>query len=441
MYLYADSQGVPGSIVTVVVTLVLAFVVLGKLMEQSGSTVFFTDSAMRLMAHRRGGAAKVAIVASGAFGMINGSTVSNVMSTGLVTIPLMKRSGFPASVAAAVEAVASNGGQLAPPVMGATAFLIAEFLEIDYAQVAIAGAMPALLYFLVLFLQVDGIAQRLGLAPLPKQSGPPFLALLKANWSLVAPLALLLILLFAFEMDAARAALVSSGALLALAALRDRTLLAPRSLRELVCDSGTNLLPILLIGAAAGVIVGVLNSTGLGFQLSLALAALGESLGLFPMLLLTAALSIVLGMGMPTAAVYLVLSVVLAPALVGFGVHPLAAHLFLFYFGALSMLTPPVAVASFVAAGLAEANFWRTSVDALKLAAAAYVLPFLWIYNSAVILDGTLSQIAAAVALLTAAMVLLARGLSAGPERRLVSLAQVAAAAAVSIFIAWLGQQ
>jgi TRAP transporter 4TM/12TM fusion protein len=439
MYLYADSQGVPGSIVTVVVTLVLAFVVLGKLMEQSGSTTFFTDVAMRLMAHRRGGAAKVAIVASGAFGMINGSTVSNVMSTGLVTIPLMKRSGFPPSVAAAVEAVASNGGQLAPPVMGATAFLIAEFLELDYAQVAIAAALPALLYFVVLFVQVDGIARRLGLTPLPKEAGPPLGGLFAANWALVLPLALLLVLLFAFEMDAARAALLSAGALLGLAALRNPTLLSPASLRELLCGSGANLLPILLIGAGAGVVVGVLNVSGLGFQLSLGLAAFGESLGLFAMLVLTAALSIVLGMGMPTAAVYLVLSVVLAPALVEFGVPPLAAHLFLFYFGALSMLTPPVAVASFVAAGLAETSFWRTSLDGLRLAAAAYVLPFLWIYNPAIILDGTPVQIAATVALLVAATVLLARGLAAGPAARAAGVAQIAAAAGLGLTIGWLG--
>jgi TRAP transporter 4TM/12TM fusion protein len=439
MYLYADSQGVPGFIVRVVVTLVLAFVVLGKVMEQSGATGFFTDLAMRLMAHRRGGAAKVSILASGAFGLVNGSTVGNVMSTGLVTIPLMKRSGFPPSVAAAVEAVASNGGQLAPPVMGATAFLIAEFLEIDYSRVVIAAAVPAVLYFLVLFVQVDGIARRLGQKPAAKEQGPPIAALLKRNLSLVLPLALLLVLLFVLEMDAARAALASAGVLLALSALRDRALRSAHSLRELLCGSGANLLPILLIGAGAGLVVGVLASTGLGFQLSLGLAALGQSLGLLPMLVLTAVLSIVLGMGMPTAAVYLVLSVVLAPALVEFGVHPLAAHLFLFYFGALSMLTPPVAVASFVAAGLAEASFWRTSVAALKLAAVAYVIPFLWIYNPAIILDGTPAQIAVTLALLVASAVLLARGLAAGPDARAAGLAQISAAAGVGLLLGWMG--
>jgi TRAP-type uncharacterized transport system fused permease subunit len=185
--------------------------------------------------------------------------------------------------------------------------------------------------------------------------------------------------------------------------------------------------------------VGVLNATGLGFQLSLGLAALSETFGLFAMLVLTAGLSIVLGMGMPTAAVYLVLSVVVAPAFVELGVTPLAAHLFLFYFGALSMLTPPVAVASFVAAGLAEASFWRTSVEALKLAALAYVIPFLWIYNPALILDGTPASIALAVALACAAAVLLARGLVAGPVARVAGSLQVAAALGLCVLICWLG--
>jgi TRAP-type uncharacterized transport system fused permease subunit len=227
--------------------------------------------------------------------------------------------------------------------------------------------------------------------------------------------------------------------LLASAALRRPALLSPASLRALICGSGANVLPILLIGAGAGVVVGVLNASGLGFQLSLALAAFGESLGLLAMLVLTALLSIVLGMGMPTAAVYLVLSVVLAPALIEFGVQPLAAHLFLFYFGALSMLTPPVAVASFVAAGLAETSFWRTSVDGLKLAAAGYVLPFLWIYNPAVILEGTGTEIATTIALLTGAVILLARGLAAGSQARTAGLVQIAAAAAGCLTVGWLG--
>jgi len=253
------------------------------------------------------------------------------------------------------------------------------------------------------------------------------------------PLAVLLVLLFALEADAGFAALIAAALLLGLTALRDPAFRRPAALRALLCGSGADLLPILLIGGGAGIVVGVLNATGLGFQLSLGLAALSETFGLFVMLVLTAALSIVLGMGMPTAAVYLVLSVVVAPAFVELGVAPLAAHLFLFYFGALSMLTPPVAVASFVAAGLAEASFWRTSVDGLKLAAAAYVLPFLWIYNPAVILEGTGTEIATAIALLTGAAILLARGLAAGAQARMAGLVQIAVAAAVCLTVGWLG--
>ncbi|MBN1238972.1 MAG: TRAP transporter large permease subunit, partial [Gammaproteobacteria bacterium] len=257
LYLYADSQGVPGFIVRVVMTIVLAFVVLGKLMEQSGATRFFTDTAMQLMAHRRGGAAKVSIAASGAFGMINGSTVGNVMSTGLVTIPLMKRAGFAAPTAGAIEAVASNGGQLAPPVMGAAAFLIAEFLQIDYAQVAVAAAVPAVLYFLAVFVQVDALAARAGLAGQPVRSERGRgRELLRQHWPLVLPLVALLVMLFVFDVDAARAALTAAALLLALSALRDPRALSIASLRELLCGSGANLLPIVLIGAGAGVVVG-----------------------------------------------------------------------------------------------------------------------------------------------------------------------------------------
>jgi TRAP-type uncharacterized transport system fused permease subunit len=253
------------------------------------------------------------------------------------------------------------------------------------------------------------------------------------------PLGALLVMLFVFELDAARAALLSAGLLLGLATLRNRATLAPANLRELLCDSGANVLPILLIGGAAGVVVGVLNATGLGFQLSIALAMLSDTVGLFAMLVLTAALSIVLGMGMPTAAVYLVLSVVVAPALIELGIQPLAAHLFLFYFGALSMLTPPVAVGSFVAAGLAGANFWQTSVEALKLAALAYVIPFLWIYNPALILAGSPTSIVTAVALTCAAAFLLARGLAAVSAARAAGSAQIAAAAGLFLLVGWLG--
>ncbi|MCC6201836.1 MAG: TRAP transporter fused permease subunit [Gammaproteobacteria bacterium] len=438
LYLYADSEGVPGFIIRVVITLVLAFILLGKLLDDSGATRFFTDLALKLVAHRRGGPAKVAILASGAFGMISGSTVGNIMSTGIVTIPLMKRSGFPAPYAGAIEAVASNGGQIAPPVMGATAFLIAEYLQIDYLSVAAAAAIPAVLYYFVVFVQVDRIAARLGLTGTTTDL-PSAWRIVAANWVFVLPLGLLLYLLLIRNWDPAVAALATAALLLVFITVQHRALPAPRRCWELLTGSGENLLPIVLIGGGAGIVIGVLNSSGLGFQLTLALAELGRDSGLFVMLCLAALIAVILGMGMPTTAVYLVLSVVLAPALADFGVPPLASHLFLFYFGVLSMITPPVAVATFVAAGLAEAGFWRTSLIAMQLSIVAYLVPFLWIYNPALILEGSPMEILLAFATTTGGGFLLARALPLLPIRPITALALAGAGIALGGATVWFG--
>jgi TRAP transporter 4TM/12TM fusion protein len=397
MYLYADTNGVPGQIMTIVGTLVLAFIVLGRLMEVSGAIKFFTDLALALMGGRRGGPAKVAVVASSIFGTINGTTVGNIMSTGMVTIPLMKRTGFKAELAGAIEAVASNGGQLAPPVMGATAFLIAEFLQVTYAEVVIAALLPAVLYYVCLFLQVDAIAVRYGLHGIPKSELPRMLPVLKAGGVFLLPLALLVYLLFWRGYNPALAALIAAFALLVMTTIRKRRFLSAREAADMTVGAGEGMLPLLMIAGGAGVVIGVMNITGLGFSLSIVLSQIGVNSGVFVMLLLTAAISIVLGMGMPTTAIYVVLSVILAPALVEMGISPMAAHMFIFYFGMLSFLTPPVAIASFVAAGLAGGGMWSTSWEALKLAAMAYILPFLWCYNAAFILEGTPLEIAYAL--------------------------------------------
>ncbi len=388
LYLYADSNGIPGLVLSLIISLVLAFVLLGKIMEVTGATGFFTDLSMAWLGHRPGGPAKVAVVASSIFGTISGSTVGNIMSTGIVTIPLMKRFGFKGHQAAAIEAVASNGGQLAPPVMGATAFLIAEFLQIRYVDVVVAAAVPAILYYLVLFMQVEAIATRDGLAGISREELPRARTVLWNGWSYLLPIALLIYLLFGRGFGPALAALASAGFLLVLRVVQKRKLPARGAWGKMMYGTGENLLPLILIGGGAGIIIGVLNFTGLAFSISLILSDLGHSYGLLSMLAVTAFLSILLGMGMPTAAVYIVLSIVLAPALVEMGISPMAAHLFIFYFGLLSMLTPPVAVASYVAASLAGADMWRTSLLAVQLAAMAYLLPFLWIYNPALLLEG-----------------------------------------------------
>jgi len=411
MYVYADTNGVPGQVLQVIGMLVLAFVLLGRLMEVTGAIKFFTDIALAGMGHRRGGPAKVSVVASSIFGSINGTVIGNIMSTGVVTIPLMKRYGFKSHQAGAVEAVASNGGQFAPPVMGATAFLIAEFLQVSYASVALAAVVPAALYYICLFLQIDAIAARHGLHGLSKSELPSGKAALRTGWIFLLPLGVLIYLLFGLGYDPALSAMFSVVALAVLAVIKLRSLLGLGTLKSLLVGTGENMLPLLMIGGGAGIVIGVMNITGLGFSLSLVLSEIGRNAGLFVMLLLTGLISIVLGMGMPTTAIYVVLSVVLAPALVEMGVAPMAAHLFIFYFGLLSFLTPPVAVASYVAAGLAGAGMWKTSWEGLKLSATAYLMPFLWCYNEAFILDG--SPLAIAYVLITSlvAAILLAHAM------------------------------
>ncbi len=251
LYLYADNNGIPGLVLRVVVQLVLAFIILGKLMEVSGATRFFTDLALALMGHKRGGPAKVAVVASSAFGTISGSAVGNIMSTGIVTIPLMKRTGFSAHYAAGIEAVASNGGQIAPPVMGATAFIIAEFLEVPYIDVVIAAAIPAALYYLVLFLQVDATAKRFGLEGLPKAELPKMMPVLMSGWIFVLPFAVLFYFLFWLGFNPGLSAMYAAGALLALSVIRNMRLPSRTEWADFIFGSGENLVPLILIAGGA----------------------------------------------------------------------------------------------------------------------------------------------------------------------------------------------
>ena len=445
MYLYADTNGVPGQVLAVVGRLVLAFIILGKLMEVTGATKFFTDLALAAMGHRRGGPAKVAVVASSIFGSINGTSVGNIMSTGIVTIPLMKNAGFKPHYAAAIEAVASNGGQFAPPVMGATAFLIAEFLQISYTDVVIAAAVPAVLYYVCLFSQVDAIALRDGLHGLPREVLPSGRAELRKGWTFLLPLGLLLYLLFWRGFNPAVAALWAVAALLVLSTVRNRRLPPREAWLDLLVGGGANMLPLLMIAGGAGVVIGIMNVTGLGFSLSLVLTQIGENAGTLAMLMLTGGIAIILGMGMPTAAIYVVLSVILAPAIVDMGVSPMAAHLFIFYFGLLSFLTPPVAIASFVAAGLAGSRMWLTSWVGVQLAAVAYFLPFLWSFNDALLLQGSLLANSYAVGTALVAVLLIARALQTlalGTTASLMSgLAVFGGALVVGSSTVWLGQE
>tara|TARA_R110000850_G_scaffold83702_1_gene179629 strand:+ start:1453 stop:3348 length:1896 start_codon:yes stop_codon:yes gene_type:complete len=393
LYLYADSSGVPGTVVRIIIELVVPFVIFGKLMEIAGGMTFFNNLAMSLMGHRRGGPAKVAVVASSSFGTLSGSTVANIMSTGIMTIPLMKRTGFSPSHASAIEAVASNGAQLMPPVMGATAFIMAEFLDVSYGTIVTAAIIPALLYYLVLFMQIDAIAVRDNIRGLDKSELPNMRETLRQGWIFIFPLAVLIYLMFWQGFNPGIAALYAAGVvLIGYLARYYKEFNLFKFISELR-SVGTEAIPLILIGGAAGAVVGIMNSTGFAFQLSLLLSYVAEQYGLFSMLLLTALVSIVLGMGMPTAAVYIVLITVIAPTVIDLGIEPIAAHMFLFYFGLMSMITPPIAIGSIVAASIGRASMWSTGFYGMKLGIMAYMLPFLWIYNPAILMNGSLIDV------------------------------------------------
>ncbi|MEZ5756584.1 MAG: TRAP transporter fused permease subunit [Emcibacteraceae bacterium] len=412
IYLYSDGSAVLGFILTVAGTLVLGFLVLGQVMQSSGATSFFSDISMSLIGKRRGGPAKVAIIGSSMMGTVSGSTVANIMSTGMVSIPLMKRHGFSGHMAAGIEAVASNGSQLAPPVMGATAFIIAEYLELPYATIVASAIIPALVYYLFLFAQVDFYARDRGMEGLTDDEIPKMRGVLKQGWIFIIPLFILIFFLFVLVYNPAKSALYSTLSLLILSLIRYRKLPNWDLVYNSIIQLGKPFTLLVMICAGAGIIIGVINMSGIGFNLALALSDIGELYGLFAMLVVTAAIAIILGMGMPTSAVYIVVAMLLAPSIADMGVPLIAAHFFVFYFGLVSMLTPPVAIASYAAAGLANSDFRKTSLAALRLGLSAFIMPFYFVYNPGILLIGSWLQIMIASISLIVAGILLARALT-----------------------------
>lgn len=412
IYLYSDGSSVLGFILTVAGTLVLGFLILGQVMQSTGATTFFSDISMAAIGKRRGGPAKVAIVGSSLMGTVSGSTVANIMSTGMVSIPLMKRNGFSGPMAAGIEAVASNGSQLAPPVMGATAFIIAEYLELPYATIVASAILPAAIYYLFLFCQVDFYARDKGMEGLPETQIPKVSDVLKQGWIFILPLFILIFFLFVLVYNPAKSALYSTLSLLILALLKYRKLPKLETIYQSIVMLGKPFTLLVMICAGAGIIIGVINMSGIGFSLALALSDIGELYGLFAMLIVTAIISIILGMGMPTSAVYIVVAMLLAPSIAEMGVPIIAAHFFVFYFGLVSMLTPPVAIASYAAASLAKADIKATSLAGLRLGLSAFIMPFYFIYNPGLLLIGSMQEIIIATLILAVAGVLLARALT-----------------------------
>lgn len=394
IYLTIDANGVLGTALSVATLIVVPFLLFGQLLARCGAADFFNDISLSVMGRYRGGPAKVAVTASALFGSISGSAVGNVVGTGVVTIPMMKRSGFPAHYAGAVEAVASTGGQLVPPIMGAAAFIMADFIGVDYSEVMLAALPSALLYYLAVFINVDLLAAKGNMKRVDEKELPSARASFLIGWHFLIPFAVLFYALFALHQRPERAAIWSIAALVIISAVlgyRGKRI-GLSDLWFVLASAGKAAKDLIIVCAAAGLIIGILNLSGLAFNLTLHIInASGNSVVLLA--LITAVISIVLGMGMPTVGVYILLATLVAPAMVEVGVSVMAAHLFVFYFGLLSMVTPPVALAAFAGANIAEANAWTTSWTAMKLAWTAYIVPFLFIFAPSLLLEGSAIQV------------------------------------------------
>ena len=396
-YMAFDSNGILGLPISVASTVVVAFILFGVLLNLTGGSVFFTDAAMLAMGRFRGGAMKIAVVASGLFGAISGSAVANVVGTGVVTIPMIKRDGYPAHKAAAIEAVASTGGQLMPPVMGASAFLMAELLAVPYSSIVMAALVPALMYYTALFIQADLEAARMGIKAVPRDQIPDRRLVLRGLHFALA-FAVLIYLLFWQRYQPERAALwaglVLIGTAMALGYRGERPGL--RKIFSSLAITGHNVVEILLISAASGIVIGVLNITGLSLNLTYSLVQLGGG-NVVILLALSALICIVLGMGLPTLGVYVLLAALVAPALVQVGIEPIAAHLYVLYFGMMSMITPPIALAAFAAASIARAPSMATGWAAMRFGWSAYVIPVLFVFSPTLLLIGAPLDIALAL--------------------------------------------
>jgi TRAP transporter 4TM/12TM fusion protein len=409
--LYLSTEGIFGSTLGVSASYVMLFVLFGAFMERSGTGQLFMDFALSLTGHTAGGPGKVAVISSSLFGTVSGSAVANVMVDGPMTIPLMKRTGFKPHVAAAIEAVASTGGQLMPPVMGAAAFVMAEFLAVSYFQVTVWAAIPALLYYVSVFFAVHFVAKRDGLHGVPRAELPRLGRVMAERGHLFIPI---LIVFFGLLLgySAPLAALIAAMLCLPVALLRASTRagISWSSVVGALEDGARNTLSVAMACACAGVVIACVTITGLGITFTQVVIALSKDYLLLA-LMLTALAGIILGMGMPTTPAYIVMVALLVPALIKLGAVVPAAHMFALYFAILSAITPPVALAVFAAAGLAKANMWQAGFAAMRVAAPAYIVPFMFVYEPALLMIGDPVVILGSVVTATIGAILLAGSL------------------------------
>ena len=383
---YLGTDGIYGTAIYASASYIVLFVILGAVFNETGVGDYFTKLASRAFGKFRGGPAKIAVVASGLFGSISGSAIANVIGTGTFTIPMMKKCGFEDEYAAAVEASASTGGQIMPPVMGATAFLIAEYLGIPYFDLVKAALIPAVLFYVAILMTVDLYARKNNIKGVPESELPTWKELVK-NVYLILPLIYLIVSMSVFKMSVTKSGITSIIATIVCTLFSARNRITPAKLKKIVKASINGAKPVAIACGVVGIIIGIVMGSGLGFRMSSVLIQVSNGhLGI--LLVLTMVVSLILGMGVPTTAAYLMLALLVVPALKQMNVLPLAAHLFIFYFGIISNVTPPVALAAYAAAGVARCNPTRTGVFAFKLSLSGFILPFMFVYNPVLLMQG-----------------------------------------------------
>jgi TRAP transporter 4TM/12TM fusion protein len=420
--LYLTTEGIFGIPLYVSATYVMLFILFGSFVEKSGAGKLFMDFALAMAGHSSGGPAKVAVITSSLFGTVSGSAVANVMTTGTFTIPLMKRTGYRPAFAGAVEAVASTGGQLMPPIMGAAAFVMAEFLGVSYLTVAGFAVLPAVLYYLAVFMAVHFEAKRIGLVGLPRADLPRMKEVLQERGHLFLPLVVIVAVLLSGR-SAAFAALCGIGSVIPTTWLRagTRGTFTPAAIVDALESGARNTLVVALACACAGIVIGTITLTGLGLSFTGVVLALSQN-SLMLALLLTMLAGILLGMGLPTTPAYIVQVALLVPALVKLGVEVEAAHLFVLYFAVLSAITPPVAMAVYAANGISRGKLMETSWAAVKLGLTGYIIPFMFVFAPSLLLTGDFVTVSLAAVTASVGVICLAAGLHEyfflGPARR-----------------------
>lgn len=382
--MYLKTEGVFSSAIGASVTFIFLFILFGAFLAKSGMGQLFNDLALALAGHKQGGPAKVAVISSGFMGSINGTAVANVVGTGAFTIPLMKKVGYDKNFAGAVEASASVGGQILPPIMGASAFIMAETTGVSYGTIALAAVLPALLYYLGVIAQVHFRAGRDNLKGIPKESLPIVKDVLKERGHLLLPIIGLVVLLF-YNIPVSYAAFYTIILTIIVSSLRKSTRMSIRDVFDALADGARQSLAVMSACALVGIIIGVVSLTSFGSVLTSAIMSVGAG-SLFLTLFFTMLASMLLGMGLPSIPAYIITATMAAPALANFDIPILVAHMFVFYFGLFANITPPVALASFAGAGIAGGDPMKTGFQSLKLALAGFIVPFMFVYNPAMLM-------------------------------------------------------